>query len=122
MLQTLASATPDLDIGARATIEYGVLAQGVRHLIVCGHGRCRGDGDAQTAVESQDLLVARCRALLDDAYTGPILRRARVTMRALWFDEGSHDLYACHVEGRAARCMEDVELAAMFARFDELTA
>ena len=122
VLQTLAGLPHDLDIAASATIEYGVLAQGVRHILVCGHDSCRGDGDARTPEASQAVLVARCRSLVYGAHTGPILRRAHVTMRALWFEEASHDIYACDFEGRPAKNMADVDLAAMFASFDELSA
>jgi len=122
VLQNLAGLPVGIDMGARATLEYGSLAQGVRHLVVCGHDSCLGDGDARTPEASQDVLVARCRALVEDLHTGPMLRRARVTMRALWFEEISQDIYACDFEGRPARRMEDVELAAMFASFDELFA
>jgi len=120
--QTFTGLPRDLDTATRATLEYGVLVQGVLHVVVCGHESCRGDGDAPTPEASQAALVVRCRALVDDAHTGPILRRARVTIRALWFEEASHDIYACDFEGRPASCMEDVDLAAMFTRFDELSA
>jgi hypothetical protein len=93
VLQTIMGLPLDLDTGARATLEYGVVAQGVLHVVVCGHQRCRGDGDAQTAEASQAVLAARCRALVGDAQLGPILRRAHVTMRALWFEEASRDVY-----------------------------
>lgn len=119
-LQTLTQVSPDLDAAACATLEYGALGHGVRHVVVCGHHGCRGDGKALAPESSQALVVARCRALQEEAHTGPVLRRARVTMRALWFDESSHDVYACDFEGRPAKIMGDSELAAMFTRFDEL--
>jgi hypothetical protein len=46
----------------------------------------------------------------------------RVTMRALWFDESSHDVHACNSEGRPATLMAEAELAAMFDQFDELSS
>ena len=122
VLQTLAGGPLDLDSGARATLEYGAICQGVRHIVVCGHDSCRGDDHARTPEASQALLVARSRALVEDPLLGPMLRRARVTIRALWFDEVSSELYACDFEGRASKLMQDAELTAMFARFDELSA
>ena len=121
-LQTLTGVSHDLDIAASATLEYGILARGVRHIVICGHDSCRGDGDARTPEASQAVLVARCRALVDDAHMGRILRSAYVTVRALWFEQASHEIYACDFEGRPARCMDDVDLVAMFASFDELSA
>ncbi len=122
VLQTFMDLPRDLGAAARATLEYGILVEGVRQVVVCGDQSCRVDGDVPVAEASQAALFARCRALLDDAHTGPILRRARVAIRALWFDEASHDVYACDVESGTTRPMGDIDLAAMFAHFDELTA
>lgn len=122
VLQTLARPPGEFDAASRATLEYGVLASGVRHIVVCGHSGCWGDGDAHTPEASQALVVARCRAMKADEQIGPVLHQARVTMQALWFDEASHDLYACDFEGRPALCLADADLATMFNRFDEFSA
>lgn len=122
VLQTLARQPENLDAASRATLEYGVLASGVRHVVVCGHGGCWGDGGAPTPEAGQALVVARCRAMQAEEQIGPVLRRARVTMQPLWFDEASQDLYACDFEGQPARWLVDAELASIFNRFDELSA
>ena len=122
VLQTLGSLPRELDAATRATIEFGVLGTGVRHIVVCGHHRCKESEGALTPETSQAWVVARCRALQADEHIGPMLRRARVTMRALWLEDASRDLYACDFEGRPARCMGDEDLAAMFAGFDEVSA
>lgn len=121
VLQTLGSLPRVLDAATRATIELGVLGTGVRQIVVCGH-RCNASEGALTSETSQARVVARCRALQADDDIGPMLRRARVTMRALWLDDDSRDLYACDFEGRPARRMDDEDLAGMFARFDEVPA
>ena len=121
VLQMLASAADDLDVATRATLEHG-LASGVRHLVVCGHHGCRASPGEGTPQESQGRVVQRCRALHADEHLGPMLRRAGVTMRALWLDEPCHELYACSFEGLEARCMAEADLAAMFRSFDELSA
>ena len=122
VLQTLGGVPRELDVATRATLEYGVLASGVRHVVVCGHHRCKEPGGALTPAASQALVVARCRALQADEQLGPTLRRARVTMRALWLEDASRDLYACDFEGYPARIMGDDELAAMFASFDAVSS
>ena len=122
VLQTLAHRPEELDTASRATLAYGVLASGVRHVVVCGHGGCRGDDCAPTPEASQALVVARCRAMQADEQHGPVLRRAHVSMQALWIDDASHDLHVCDFEGRPARLLDDDDLAALFNRFDELSA
>ncbi len=122
VLQTLGGLPRELDEATRATLEYGVLGSGVRQIVVCGHHTCKEPGGALTPETSQVLVVARCRALQADDHIGPILRRAHVTMRALWLEEASRELYACDLEGRAARWMGDEDLEAMFASFDEVSA
>lgn len=122
VLQMLGGLPRELDEATRATLEYGVLANGVRQIVVCGHLRCKEPGGALTPETSQAVVVARCRALQADDYIGPILRRAHVTMRAMWLEEASRELYACDFEGRPARCMGDDDLAAMFASFDEVSS
>lgn len=51
-----------------------------------------------------------------------MLRRARVTLRVLWIEELSRELYACDPDGLPPRLMGDEELAATFAAFDEASA
>ena len=119
VLQTLGGLPHAFDGETRATLELGVLWTGVRHIVVCGHHRCAEPHVAHTPEASQASVVARCRALQVDGHIGPILRRAHVTMRALWVEEASRELYACDFEGRPARRMGDNGLAAMFASFDE---
>jgi hypothetical protein len=121
VLQTLASPAHGLDVARRETLEHGVLGNGVRHIVVCGHDRCRGSHD-RTHAASQAWVVEQCRGLQVDERVGRMLRRAGVTMRALWLDEVSHDLYVCSFEGLPARVMEEADLAAMFHTFDELSS
>jgi hypothetical protein len=104
-VRTLASQPQGLDAAPRAALEYGLLASGVRHVVVCGHGGGRRDGGAPAPEASQAPVVARCRA-----------------MQALWLGEASHDVHACDFEGRATRCLGDADLAALFNRFDEFSA
>jgi hypothetical protein len=123
VLQALARQSEEIGGAARATLEYGFLASGVRHVVVCGHYGCRGDEDAPTTPEaSQAMIVARCGAIQADEQIGPLLRRARVTMQTLWFKEASHDLYVCDFEGQPARYFEDADLASMSSRLEELSA
>jgi carbonic anhydrase len=122
VLQTLAQPPQHLDTTWRDTFELGVLASGVRHIVVCGHQGCRGDGGVATPEASQALLVARCRAIQADEQVGPMLRSAGAKMEALWFEEATQDVYACDLEGRPARRLGDAELAATFTRFEELSA
>ena len=122
VLQTLAHGPEALDAASRATVVYGVLESGVRHVVVCGHGGCGGDDGAPTPEVSQARVVARCRAMQADQQLGPVLRRAHVSMQALWLDDASGDVYQCDFEGRPARRLEDQHLAALFNRLDDLSA
>ena len=122
VLQTLGSLPSDLDAVTRTIIEYGVVGNGVRHIVVCGHHRCREPGGSRTPETSQALIRSRCRALQADDHVGSMLRRARVTLRVLWIEELSRELYACDSDGLPPRLMGDEELAATFAAFDEASA
>jgi carbonic anhydrase len=122
VLQTLVGPPHDLDADTRATLEHGVLGEGVRHLVVCGHDGCRVAGGARASGASQRWAVDRCRALQADERMGRMLRRAGVTMRALWIDEASHEIYTCSFEGLPPRRMEAADLAAMFSALDEVSA
>ena len=122
VLQTLGGLPRELDAVARSILEYGVLGNGVRHIVACGHHRCREPGGSRTPETSQARITARCRALQADEHIGPMLRRARVTLQALWLEDVSRDLYACDLDGLATRCMTDEDLAEMFTAFDEASA
>ena len=121
VLQTLAGRQGDSESALRTTLEYGVLASGVRHVVLCGHCGCWGDEGAPTPEASQARVVARCRAMYGDEQLGAVLRRADVIIEALWFDEPARDVFACDLNGRPPRCLEDGDLAALFNRFDELS-
>ena len=122
VLQTLARRPGEFDAASSATVEYGVLASGVRHVVVCGHANCWGEDGARTPEASQALVVARCRAMQADEQLGPTLRRAQVTLRALWFDDASHDVYVCDFEGLPSRRLQDGDLAGLINRLDEFSA
>lgn len=123
VLQALGGARTPSDPSTRATFDYAVAACGVRHVVVCGHARCRAlDAGAHDARDpraaSQAHVVAQCRRLRQDPHIGPLLRDHGVMLRALWFDEPEGDIYACDLEGRGATLLGDVELTQLRASFD----
>lgn len=117
VLQTFADLVRPPDAEACAAIEYAIVFAGARHLVVCGHDGCRATGDAARPVTGQAHLLARCRALR--AEMGPLLRRARVTMHALWLDEVSRDVFRCDLDGHPAERISVQALAAMVSSSDE---
>lgn len=119
VLQTFGGARTPADAGTRATIEYAVRERGVRHVVVCGHHGCRaaassGQGSREA---TQADAVAQCLALRRDEHLGALFRTHGVVLRALWLDEPEGDVYACDIEGRRARLMDDQDFAAMLTTF-----
>jgi len=122
VLQALGTIPIPIDDGTRATIEYGLFVRGVRHLVVCGHEGCHAtERLLRTHRSDPAQVVAQCKALQRDELLGPILRRADVTMHALWFEELSRDVYACDFDGRPARRLDGQDALTLLASVDEGT-
>ncbi len=121
VLQNMAGAPRELDALTRMTLEYGVLGQGVRHIVVCGHDGCRGCDRNSELKESRDWAIERCHAMEADENVGEMLRRAGVTMQTLWLDEHSQDVHAFSLNGLRTERMSEAELVAMFRTFDKVS-
>jgi hypothetical protein len=120
VLQRLGGLPGEMDEATLATVEYGVVAHGIREIVVCGHHLSCAHGEALPREVSQSLLVESCRALYTNDPIGSILQRLHVKLRALWIDDKSGELYRCDFEGRPASLLVDEELAEMFASFDQV--
>ena len=84
VLQTPGGAAAASEAHARATLEYAVLHEGVRHVVVLAHRGCRFGGAPPDGAHAQ--AQAQWHSLMNDAFSQSLFRAHRVHVRLLLLD------------------------------------
>ena len=120
VLQTPGGAAAASDSQARATIEYAVLHERVRHVVVLGHRGCRFGGARPETAREQAL--AQWQSLMNDAFCQPLFRAHRVDVRLLWVDGTSGEVCDWRADEQRLAPMDHGELERMLVSLEEPTS
>ena len=96
VLQTPGGAAAASESQARATIEYAVLQERVRHVVVVAHRGCRFCGALPAGAREQAL--GQWQSLANDAFSRSLFRDHNVHVRLLWVDATSGEVFAFHAD------------------------
>ena len=96
VLQTPGGAAAASESQARETIEYAVLHEGVRHVVVLAHSGCPFCGGRPEGAHERAL--AQWQSLTNDLFVGSLFREHRVHVRLLWVDATSHEVSALRAD------------------------
>jgi len=120
VLQTPGGAAAASESQARATIEYAVLQERVRHVVVLAHRGCRFCGALPE--EAREQALAQWQSLTNDAFSQSLFRDHRVHVRLLWVDATSGEVFTfCADEPRLDR-MDRADVDRMLESLEEPTS
>jgi carbonic anhydrase len=92
VLQTPGGAAAASESQARATIEYAVLQERVRQVVVLAHRGCRFCGAPPE--EAREQALVQWQSLANDAFIHSLFRDHSVHVRLLWVDATSGEVCA----------------------------
>ena len=118
VFQTLWGSTAVADFQARATLEYAVLHEGVRHVIVMAHRGCRSTNGAP-AGGAHEQAFAQWQWLTNDEFSRSLLCAHGVQIRLLWVDAPSGEVCNWRADQQRLEPMPREAFERMLASMDE---
>ena len=121
VLQTPGGAAAASEPQARATLEYAVLHEGVRHVLVLAHRGCRSiDGALPEGAREQ--AFARWQSLMNDEFSQSLFHAHGVDVRMLWVDATSGEVCAFRADEQRLAPMGSGDFERMLASLEERTS
>ena len=120
VLQTPGGAAAASESQARTTIEYAVLQERVRHVVVLAHRGCRFCGALPEG--ARELALAQWQSLTNDAFSQSLFRDHRVHVRLLWVDATSGEVCAFRADEQRLAPMGSGDFERMLASLEERTS
>ena len=118
VLQTPGGAAAASEPQARATIEYAVLQERVRHVVVLAHQGCRSIRGALPEGPREQAL-AQWQSLANDDFSRLLFHAHGVDVRMLWVDATSGEVCHWRAEERRLAPMGRGDLQRMLASIEE---
>ncbi len=121
VLQTPGGAATPLEPQTRATLEYAVLQEGVRHVVVLAHQGCRSVRHALPEAPREQAL-AQWRSLVNDEFSGQLLHAHGIHVRILWVDATWGEVCEWRADEQRLAPMRRGDLERMLASLEERTS
>ena len=120
VLQTPGGAAAASESQVRATIEYAVLQERVRHVVVLAHRGGRFCGALPEGAREQAL--SQWQSLTNDAFSQSLFRDHRVHVRLLWLDATSGEVCAFRADEPRLEPMGRCDFDRMLESLEEPTS
>jgi len=121
VLQTPGGAAAASEPQARATLEYAVLHERVRRVVVLAHQGCRSVRGALPG-GPRERALAQWQSLVNDEFSRPLLHANGVDVRMLWVDATSGEVCAFRTDDQRLAPMGCGDLERMLASLEERTS
>jgi len=121
VLQTPGGAAAASEPQARATLEYAVLHERVRHVVVLAHQGCRSARGALPGGPREQAL-AQWKSLVNDEFSQLLLHAPGVDVRMLWVDATSGEVCAFRADEQRLAPMGSGDFERMLASLEERTS
>ena len=120
VLQTPGGAAAASESQVRATIEYAVLQERVRHVVVLAHRGCRFCGALPK--EAREHALVQWQSLTNDAFSQSLFRDHGIHVRLLWVDATSGDVCAFRADQERLEPMGRGDFDRMLESLEESTS
>ncbi|CAN5843570.1 hypothetical protein BH11MYX4_BH11MYX4_15120 [soil metagenome] len=121
VLQAPGGAAAASESQARATLEYAVLHERVRHVVVLAHRGCRSIGGAMPE-GAREQALAQWQSLMNDEFSYTLFHDHGVHVRLLWVDATSGEVCDWRADQQRLAPIGRGDFELMLASFEEPTS